>query len=794
MFVLAVIVVCPLAAHAAPTPETPAADAPDGSDASAPSAPDPNALTPPRLLDGVSPALPELPVGSEPVSVVIELTVDREGLANDAVVLASGGAEPDRAALAAVPLLRFSPAMRGAEPIVARIPFRFEFHAAAPPPPPAPIATPVPVAEPAPEGTSEEITLDVQGQRPPRETTVHAIEIVESRKIPGTNGDPLRAIESMPGVARPSAADAQLIVRGSSPNDTAVFIDGIRIPVGYHLGGFSSVVQNDALEKLEFRPGNFGAEYGRAMGGTVELGLRAPRRDRFAGVAQLDSIDGRLLLEGPLGKRTRFMLAARRSWLDTWVGSLDEDIKAAPVYYDGQAVLEHDLTSRTTARLFFVGSDDRMKLLFSAPDASDPSQGGKLNIGYAFTRLALRIESRLTDDTTLRHVFSWGTDHINIVEGAGFQDISAHTLDWRSELRTRFNSYLSGAVGVDANFWKYRVRLRVPPYEATDEIDNPTFSRPFRSLGADVWLTRPGAYALLEITPLPGVRIVPSVRADYAQDTQQVTIDPRLSIRADVRPGFPRTTLKGGVGTYSQPPQGVESVKPFGSSGVESNRSLHASVGVEQELARGLELSLEGYYKKLSDLVVARTSENDTNVGASFANTGSGRVYGGETLLRYRAPSGRYFGWVAYTLSRSERRNTKSEDYHLFQFDQTHILTALGNAQLGRRGWSVGFRFRYVTGSPYTPYLGGVVDLDAGAYTPIAGAPYGARLPAYQQLDLRLDKTWTIGRTKLIAYGELRNTYNHKNPEGLSYKYDYSRSEIQSGIPILPVIGLRGEL
>jgi TonB family protein len=783
MFVLAIIVVCPLAAHAQdPSPQAP----------SAPSAPDPDALTPPRLLEGVSPALPELPVGSEPVSVVVELTVERDGLANDAVVLASGGVEPDRAALAAVAQLRFSPALRGAEPIVARIPFCFEFHAALVSPP-APTPVPVPEPEPA-EGTSEEITLDVQGQRPPRETTVHAIEIAESRKIPGTNGDPLRAIESMPGVARPSAADAQLIVRGSSPNDTAVFIDGIRIPVGYHLGGFSSVVQNDALEKLEFRPGNFGAEYGRAMGGTVELGLRAPRRDRIAGVAQIDSIDGRLLLEGPLGKRTRFMVAARRSWLDTWVGSLDKDIKAAPVYYDGQAVLEHDLTSRTTARLFFVGSDDRMKLLFEAPSASDPSEGGKLNIGYAFTRLALRIESRLTDDTTLRHVFSWGTDHINIVEGAGFQDISAHTLDWRSELRTRFNGYLSGAVGVDANFWKYQVRLRVPPYEATDEVDNPTFSRPLRSLGADVWLTRPAVYALLEITPLPGVRIVPSVRADYAQDTKQVTIDPRLSMRADVHPGFPRTTVKGGVGLYAQPPQGVESVKPFGSPGVESNRSLHTSVGVEQELAHGLELSLEGYYKKLSELVVARTAEDSTNVGASFANTGSGRVYGGETLLRYRAPSGRYFGWVAYTLSRSERRNTKSEDYHLFQYDQTHILTALGNAQLGQRGWSVGFRFRYVTGSPYTPYVGGVVDLDDGAYTPIAGATYGARLPAYQQLDLRLDKTWQIGRTKLIAYGELRNTYNHKNPEGLAYKYDYSKSEIQSGIPILPIIGLRGEL
>jgi hypothetical protein len=333
----------------------------------------------------------------------------------------------------------------------------------------------------------------------------------------------------------------------------------------------------------------------------------------------------------------------------------------------------------------------------------------------------------------------------------------------------------------------------VPPYEATDQVDSPTFARPSRALSADVWLVRPAVYALLEITPLPGLRIVPSLRADYAKDTKHVTIDPRLTLRGDVHPSFPRTTVKAGVGLYTQPPQGVESVAPFGSSGVSSNRALHTSVGVEQELARGLELSMEGFYKHLYDLVVAHTAENQDNVGASFDNSGSGRIYGGEALLRYRDPRGRYFGWLAYTLSRSERRNDASEDYHLFQYDQTHILTALGNVSLGR-GWSSGVRFRYVTGSPYTAYVGGVIDLDAGAYAAIPGRPYGDRFPAYHQLDLRVDKTWQIGRTKLVAYGELRNTYNRKNPEELSYRYDYARSEVVSGLPILPVIGLRGEL
>ena len=781
-FVLALILSCPFAARAqAPEP---------GASVLEPT----KALTPPQLIEGVQPVLPELSVGSEPATVVLELTIDKDGLASDPVVLSSAGEALDSAALSASTSLRFRPATRDNVPIVARIPFRFDFHAA---PEPAPLPTPSVAASAAarPEpGTAPELTFEVQGEKPPREPTTHTLDVVEARKLPGTNGDPLRAIEALPGVARPSALDTQLIVRGSAPNDSGIFIDGIQIPVAYHLGGQASVVQNDALSSIAFTPGNFGPEYGRGMGGVVELGLRSPRRDRLGGLLQFDSVDGRLMLEGPLGKRTRLMIAARRSWVDAWLGSVDKDFTNAPVYYDGQAVLEHDLTRRTTARLFFIGSDDHMRLYSNAPSGSDPGTGGRFSQGTRFTRLGLRTDTKFGEDLTLRNTLSWGTDQYDIALGSLFQKVRANQLAARSELRAHFGRWLSGTIGLDAQFGSYDVNLRLPPFPATDQATGPLFAQPPRTINENnVRVSRPALYAMLEIKPIDGLRIVPSVRADYAQDTKQVTLDPRISARGDVHPSFPRTTLKSGVGFYSQAPLPVESVLPFGSPGVKSNRALHVSAGAEQELARGLELSVEGFYKYLSKLVVAQSAEDQSNVGVKFANTGSGRIYGGETLLRYRDPKGRYFGWVAYTLMRSERRNDPSEPYHLFQYDQTHILTALANVQLGR-GFTAGGRFRYVTGSPFTPDIGGVVDLDAGAYAPIAGKPYGARLPAFQQLDLRVDKTWQLGPTKLTAYLELRNAYNRKNAEAVAYRFDYSRSERISGFPILPVIGLRGEL
>lgn len=749
-------------------------------------------LVAPRLLPEGLPPLPELPAGSTPRSAVIELTVDREGRASDPVVLTSAGEELDRAALAAVPALRFSAATRDGAPISARIPFRFDFFAAAPAlPPAAPSEAPQPAPPAEPELVAA-VTLDVQGEKPPRETTVHELAPSETQKLPGTNGDPVRALESLPGVARPPAFEGMLLVRGSAPEDSVVFVDGVQIPLAYHFGSFASVVPGDSLQKLEFRPGNFGAEYGRAMGGSVALALRAPNRERLSAVVQLDTFDGRLLLEGPLGSRTRFIVGARRSWIDSWIGKTDDDIESAPVYYDGQAVLEHDFNQRTTARLFFLGADDRMRLFFDSPDASDPSEGGKLSVGTRFTRLALRVDTRFSEDLQLTQTYSWGTDHFGVREGVMSQDIDAQVLAARVELRARMTRWLSGAIGLDAQFSRYDVTLNVPPYDATDAVEGPDFGRPLRTFDERVWLHRPAAYALLELTPIEGLRIVPALRADYDRDTEQVTLDPRLTVRGDVRPAFPRTTLKAGVGQYSQHPQGQESAPPFGTKGVESNRALHVSAGIEQELAPGFELSLEGFYKKLDQLVISRADERQ-RIGARFVNSGEGRVFGGEALLRYRSDDARFFGWIAYTLSRSERRNDAAEPYHLFAYDQTHVLSALGNVQLGR-GFSAGARFRYVTGSPYTPIVGGVVDLDVGAYAPIAGRSNSGRLPAFHQLDLRLDKTWQAKRAKIIAYLELRNAYNRENAEELSYRFDYSASKRVSGLPILPLIGLRGEL
>jgi TonB family protein len=766
-------------------------------------------LVAPALTESVEPVYPESKRESgETAKVVLRLTLDETGKVTEATVLESAGPEFDAAALEAAPKLVFQPATKGGKAVPARIAFRFDFQLQSQlPNEPAAAATPAlekPVARPkaqtaasAAESTPS-VDIDVEGERPPREPTKQVLSAEEISKIPGTNGDALRALTNLPGVARPPGLEGMLIVRGSGPRDTQVFVDGITIPTAYHFGGLSSVIPSEMLEKIDFYPGNFSPEFGRAMGGVVNIGVRSPRKDRLGGLLQFDLIDGRVLAEAPLGDSTRFMIGARRSWVDAWLGPAMREagvgVSVAPVYYDYQAMVEQDLGSKTKLRLFAYGSDDRMELNLKSPDSGDPAAGGDTKLHTAFLRVQARAETRISDDLRWTTSVAVGKDREAFAQGPIDVDTDVFVVEGRTDLRLRLGKEVTAVAGFDTQWVSYDVAWRYPPIDFDDgDSSGPLFGRPVTEVDASGSVTRPGAFALLELEPIEHLKLFPGVRADYTQDTGNFTADPRIGARYDLAPGFPRTTLKGGVGVFHQPPEPYESIEPVGTPGVESSRAMHYSVGIEQEFSRPLEISVEGFYKDLDKLVVGVPAADSASGGFDYENIGSGRTYGTEFLLRYK-PQNRFFGWVAYTLSRSERRDSADSAEYRFEHDQTHILTALGSYKLGR-GWQAGARFRYVTGSPYTPYVGGMMDYDSGSYSAVESSKTNSkRLPAFHQLDVRVDKTWTFQSWKLSAYLDLQNAYNRQNTEEISYNYNYSKTGTIAGLPILPVIGIRGEL
>jgi TonB family protein len=644
---------------------------------------------------------------------------------------------------------------------------------------------------------SSGVEVTVRGQRPPREVTRRTLEAREISRIPGTGGDALKSLQSLPGVGRPPGIAGLLIVRGSAPNDTQTFIDGIFVPLVYHFGGLSSVVPTEILEKIDFFPGNFSTQYGRLMGGIVDVGIRSPKTDgKYHGLVQFDLIDGRVLAEGPVPglSNVSFLVAGRRSWVDVWLKPVltatGAGVTTAPVYYDYQAYLEARISPTSSLRLGAFGSDDALSLLIRDPAAQDPAFGGNISAHTGFWRLEARYQNDISPELKFNNVLSYGKNVTEFTIGTFFFNLDTKVLLDRTELSYHPLPWVTINTGLDIFFAPYTVNLRFPPPPRPGEPDpGPFASRPPLNMSTKDNFWRPGAYLEAEITPDERSRIVPGIRADYSHDTGKYDFSPRISARYDIVHDFPRTTIKGGVGLFYQPPQPQETSPVFGSPGhLTSNRAIHYSLGVEQDITRPVEVSLEGFYKDLEHLV-ARLPNNSG--GFDYNNLGSGYVVGAEVLLKYK-PDARFFGWLAYTLSRSVRRDPPDYADYLFQYDQTHILTVLGSYRLGR-GWEFGARYRLVSGSLYTPILGGVFDADAGAYTPIDGAPFSQRLPLFHQLDLRVDKAWRFSAWTLRAYLDVQNAYNRANPEGLTSNYNFSQSRVQAFLPIIPSLGIRGE-
>lgn len=639
------------------------------------------------------------------------------------------------------------------------------------------------------------IEVTVKGERTDREVTRRSVERKELAVLPGTGGDALKVIESMPGVGRTPAFSGMIVVRGSSPYGTQTFVDGAFVPMIYHFGGLSSIVPTEMIESIDFYPGNFSAKYGRATGGVIDVKLREIDDDgKYHGLAQIDLIDARLMLRGPvpLAKGWSFNLGVRRSHIDAWIGAAmgdDAGFRTAPVYYDWQAFAETKPSERSVFRVGVFGADDRMAMVLKNAIGSDPGIGRSFEAGLRTARLQAMYRNQITAKLSLNAMASVGLDR----EASQMGAISSVDIDYvpivlRGDLSYRLSDKWLVRVGPDIVVYRYDADvLSLAPPEP-GEMEGSHSNRPllrYKDKGA---FSGPAAFAEVEWSPATRLKVLAGGRVDYFSLNDRWDVSPRINARYDLHTGSQRTTIKGGIGVFMEPPRITQAISPFGTPGIGSNRSIHSSVGIEQVISDKVEVSVEAFHKYLDNLIV-QARFNDGNNG--FSNLGKGRVYGTETMVRWK-PGGRFFGWIAYTLSRSERQAAAAEPTRVFDFDQTHNLTLLGSYELGR-GWRVGGKFRLVSGNPYTPCQGGILNAAAGSYECVQGDMNSQRIPAFHQLDLRIDKRWDLRSFTLSTYLDVQNVYNHANPEGVSYNYRYTAPTWSTGLPIIPSLGVKGE-
>lgn len=634
---------------------------------------------------------------------------------------------------------------------------------------------------------------EVRARRVEREVTRQVITRREVERIAGTQGDTLKVVQNLPGVARASFGGGALVLRGASPDDSAVFLEGQEIPLLYHFGGLRSAFHPAFLESVAFLPGNFGPDYGRLMGGVVEVKVRDPASDLFRGQADVNLYDAGFALEGPLGKNWSLGGAFHRSYIDTVLSLFLPDdaplsFDSAPRYYDYQLLAAWKPSERRRLRLLFYGSMDKVEILFKRP-GSDPIIRGDLDARLMFHYLQAQYTDRMSPVLSHESSAQLGYQAIETQIGPDLffrlrQFGFAARTAWEWEAR----KWLSARAGLDMRVNRTWLEANSPLRPTEGENAPPTSTRQVFGVDREQVFYNPAAFVELGIRPLEGLQILPSLRLDWYREIERFTLDPRLAVRYRVREG---TVLKGGVGYFQQPPRPDQVDEVLGNPGLHAQRSSHTSLGLEQRLWEVLEIDVSGFYKWL-DRLSARNLGFFANPEAEpYLSSGVGRIYGIELLVRARVGE-RFSGWLAYTFQRSFRKDRPGEPERRFDFDQPHILTLVGTFEIGR-GWSAGLRFRLVSGNPATPVIGSIYDAASGTYVPVYGPVNSERQATFHQLDLRVDKTWTFDRWKLSLYLDVQNVYNQGNQEGWSYSFDYRQRTAVTGLPILPLLGVKGE-
>jgi len=680
----------------------------------------------------------------------------------------------------------------------------------------------------------EGISIVVRAPRIKKEAVETRIRTEEARRVPGTQGDTLKVVQNLPGVARSSFGSGELIVWGAAPNETKVNVDGVEIPALYHVGGFRSTVNSDLVRSINLSPGAYGADYGRGLGGLVRIDLGPLPSQGTHGYVAADNLDASALLSTALTPQLRLAVAGRISYLDRLlplVTSADVgDFVPIPRYDDYQARATLSLRQDEELALTFLASDDHLR---RAIPSDDPSEVRAQNLDSGWKRVILRYARLLPDGASVVVTPSFGFDSSSNQElfGSTPVDVRQSTYQYalRAAYRRKVGQSTTLAFGVDMQAQSSTLDRNGSLTLPAREGDPFVFGQPPRNdIASDHWnvlVVDTAPYAIAEINlgrlslvpALPSAPVMiegspalptggpappngyasfslpenpidelPNDRFSRALKALRYLPNPRIA--AAFR-ATKKLTLTAGAGIYGQPPDPQDMSPVFGNPTIGVSRAAHLSAGFNYKLRPTLTLEIVGFYKRMWDLV----SRNDVPppVADQLTQDEIGRAYGGQVLLRQELLRG-FFGWITYSWTRSERRDHPNTDWRLFDFDQTQALGVVASYQLGH-GWDLGTRFRYTTGFPRTPVVNSYQDSVTGQYNPIFGPYNSIRIPAFYQLDARIERAFVYPRVKMNVFLDVQNITDRQNPEEIIYNYNFTVKSYITGFPTLAVLGARVE-
>ncbi|HEX7703989.1 MAG TPA: TonB-dependent receptor, partial [Kofleriaceae bacterium] len=410
----------------------------------------------------------------------------------------------------------------------------------------------------------------------------------EIMKIPGSNGDPLKAIKNLPGVANTQGFGTQagLVIRGSSPADSRILVDGFEIPLLYHLGGITSVLPGEMIGDLKYSPGGFGVEWGNASGGIVEVTSREGG-NQLAGFADVSFINASTMLQGPIGKNGSFAVAVRRSYIDAILGEVAPSslsFTALPRYYDYQARVDYKLSPHLKLNAFLIGSDDVFGLSSTADNPDDPNTNQFSNT-TSFQRV---IGAATYDRPGVYNKLSVSVLNRRLgleVGSAEHLHTQNQSLTVRDEAKVKLVDGVSLVAGGQAEVGTFDVDVKLPRPQAEGDPAQPNFTHdPELDTQASGDTSNLSGWTAAELAPVAAWKTTLGVRVDNFRHNDATVVQPRAQTRLKLSDD---DVLLGSFGLYTRPPDNQDENLQ---ADLKPERAWQSSVGIENKLLPGVTL------------------------------------------------------------------------------------------------------------------------------------------------------------------------------------------------------------
>ncbi len=671
----------------------------------------------------------------------------------------------------------------------------------------------------------------------PNLAEMEGLEVVEKRKVekvskvviskkellaaPGTQGDPIKILQSLPGVVSAGGSGTgQVYMRGSEAQETLYWVD--QLPVGYlyHWGGLNSVINPALVSDFNVFLGGFPVEYGDFLGGAVDVKLRAPKEDRIHTNLHLGTYESSFLVEGPLGDsgKDSFYLAARRSYIDLIFspaelsklagGDSKNTIVQVPTFYDAQALYRHE-TDAGYIDLQYFSAGDQLEVALNDAAIRDPEVAGALRVDISSQTYGVNWKEQWTPDISSHlttgynrtsQYFQIGSDPYGTPY---FTDIVSNSYFAHPSVDWQVSSRGLTTIGLDSGYLDLPLELYIAaPTGNAPPTQGGFTSQPKYKVKRELIAGHHAPYLKYQHQWSERWKTAIGLRYTYSWGDQggnapiyrQEGFSPRLSGEFQLSDS---TTILASWGDYYQMPQGFQLLADFGNPRLSFTRAEHRILGVEQKLNELWSLKVEGYHKPMRDLVVSIEGASPPD---NYLNQGKGLAYGFDLFLK-RKYENRTMGWLSYSYAHSERTDLNSGVTSSFAGDQPHTFTAVwGQPFTDDQGqdsdWDWGIKLQAHSGQPYTPVVGRVQEAGTGRWLPVYGGYNSKRLPLYAKLDVRFSKEVLYDTWKMKYVFDIQNVTFRQNVSGYKYADDYSdynSPTVVSRDLFLPFFGIEAE-